>query len=94
MQSATPDHSPTPIKLNETRCQQLENQITELSAHIHAATYRLLELIREYDDSEGWCGPGLNSCAHWLNWKCGINLGAAREKVRVAHALKELPQIS
>ena len=94
MQTATPDHYPAPIRLNETRCQQLENQITELSAHIHAATYRLLELIREYDDSEGWCGPGLNSCAHWLNWKCGINLGAAREKVRVAHALEELPQIS
>ena len=74
--------------------EKLENSITELSAHIHAATYRLLELIREYDDSEGWCGPGLNSCAHWLNWKCGINLGAVREKVRVAHALKELPNIS
>jgi hypothetical protein len=24
------------------------------------------------------------SCAHWLNWKCGIAMGAAREKVRVA----------
>ena len=53
-----------------------------------------MELIREYDDSKGWCGPGLNSCAHWLNWKCGINLGAAREKVRVAHALADLPRIS
>ncbi|MFC1775877.1 DUF222 domain-containing protein [Pseudomonadota bacterium] len=78
----------------QTHCRQLENQITELAAHIHAATYRLLELIREYDESEGWCGPGLNSCAHWLNWRCGINLGAAREKVRVAHALKTLPKIS
>jgi len=74
--------------------QQLEDQITELAAHIHAATYRLLELIREYDLSKGWSGPGLNSCAHWLNWKCGISLGAAREKVRVAHALAGLPRIS
>jgi hypothetical protein len=79
---------------SQTRCESLERQITELSAHIHAATYRLLELIREYDEARGWCGLGLNSCAHWLNWKCGINLGAAREKVRVAHALKELPGIS
>ncbi len=83
-----------PVPCSEARCEQLESQITELSAHIHAATYRLLELIREYDDSHGWTGPGLNSCAHWLNWKCGINLGAAREKVRVAHALKDLPKIS
>jgi hypothetical protein len=79
---------------SQAHCEHLETKITELSAHIHAATYRLLELIREYDDSHGWAGPGLNSCAHWLNWKCGINLGAAREKVRVAHALKELPGIS
>ena len=35
----------------------------------------------------------LRSCAHWLNWKCGIDMGAAREKVRVARALGELPLI-
>ena len=72
----------------------LEHQITELAAHINAATYRLLTLIREFDERGGWNGAGLKSCAHWLNWKCGINLGAAREKVRVAHALQDLPQIS
>ena len=75
----------------QSRIKALENQITELAAHIHAATCRWLELIREYDECSGWEGPGLRSCAHWLNWKCGINLGAAREKVRVAHALKDLP---
>ncbi len=83
---------PTPCSAEH--CKHLESQITQLAAHIHAATYRLLELIREYDDSHGWCGTGLKSCAHWLNWKCGINLGAARQKLRVAHALKELPKIS
>jgi len=79
---------------NPANRQQLENQITELTAHIHAATFRLLELIRQFDEIAGWAGPGAKSCAHWLNWKCGINLGAAREKVRVAHALKDLPRIS
>ena len=83
-----------PVPCSQSRCEQLENQITELAAHIHAATFRLLELIREYDDSHGWTGPGMSSCAHWLNWKCGISLGAAREKVRVAHALRPLPKIS
>ena len=92
--SHSQDSSQVPPRFGPAHCEQLENQITELSAHIHAATYRLLELIREYDDSEGWTGPGLNSCAHWLNWKCGINLGAARAKVRVAHALVDLPKIS
>jgi len=81
-------------ELRREHIEQLEDRITELSAHIHAATFRLLELIREYDECKGWAGPGLLSCAHWLNWKCGIAPGAAREKVRVAHALKNLPQIS
>ncbi|MDZ7826631.1 MAG: DUF222 domain-containing protein [Gammaproteobacteria bacterium] len=36
---------------------------------------------------------GARSTANWLNFKCGIALGAAREKVRVARALEQLPQI-
>ena len=85
---------PRPDMHRQPRIVALENQITELAAHIHAATYRLLELIREYDECNGWEGPGMRSCAHWLNWKCGISLGAARERVRVAHALKQLPRMS
>lgn len=82
------------VNRRRANVERLENGITELSAHIYAATYRLLELIREYDECEGWAEPGLRSCAHWLNWKCSISIGAAREKVRVAHALKDLPKIS
>ena len=73
---------------------RLANEITRLSAYIYAATYRLLVLIREYDEKEYWHQPGLCSCAHWLNFQCGIGMNAAREKVRVAHALKDLPRIS
>ncbi len=73
---------------------RLGAEITELCAYIHAATYRLLTLIREFDDNEYWGLPGLCSCAHWLNFQCGIGMNAAREKVRVAHALKNLPLIS
>ena len=39
-------------------------------------------------------GEGFRSCAHWLNWRTGLDLGAAREKLRVAAALAELPHIS
>jgi len=73
---------------------KLGAEITELCAYIYAATYRLLVLIREFDEKELWAEPGLCSCAHWLNFKCGIGMIAAREKVRVAHALKDLPKIS
>jgi hypothetical protein len=72
---------------------RLADEIAELAAHLHAATYRLLVLLREYDvrEARGW---GFRSCAHWLSWRTGIAPGAAREKVRVARALDALPLIS
>ena len=74
--------------------EDLENQIAELAGHLNAANYRWLTLIAEFDRRNGWCDGKLASCAHWLNFKVGLNLGAAREKIRVAHALEELPKIS
>jgi uncharacterized protein DUF222/HNH endonuclease len=73
---------------------ELEAQITELAGHLNAANYRWLRLIAEFDRRHGWSDGALHSCAHWLNFKCGLNLGAAREKVRVAHALEALPRIA
>ena len=71
----------------------LGERIAELSAQIQAATYQLLVMIREFDERNGW-SEGFRSCAHWLNWRAGLDLGAAREKVRVARTLAELPRIS
>ena len=72
----------------------LADRITLLAGQINAANHRLLKLIAEFDRRKGWSGGGtVRSCAHWLNWKCGIALVAAREKVRVAHCLENLPQI-
>ena len=72
---------------------RLGDQIAELSAHLDAATARLLDLIREFDAREAW-GNGFRSCAHWLSWRVGLDLGAAREKVRVARALGTLPRLA
>jgi hypothetical protein len=76
------------------RSEALGNEITELCGYINAATHRLLEMIRQFDSEGLWQLDGICSCAHWLNWKCGIGMNAAREKVRVANALGELPNIS
>ena len=73
---------------------ELEAQITELAGHLNAANHRWLVLIAEFDRRQGWSDGFTQSCAHWLSWKCGLDLGAAREKVRVARALETLPQIS
>ena len=72
---------------------ELAAQITELCGHLNAANRRWLALIAEFDRRKGWSDSLTQSCAHWLNWQCGIALGAAREKVRVAHALEKLPLI-
>jgi 5-methylcytosine-specific restriction endonuclease McrA len=69
---------------------RLGDEIALLSAHLEAATGRLLDLIREFDARGGW-GNGFRSCAHWLSWRVGLDLGAARERVRVARALGTLP---
>ena len=68
--------------------------VSTLAAHIHAATWRLLALIAEFDRREVWAVQGALSCAHWLSWACGIDTHTAREKVRVARALTELPLLS
>ncbi|NJD31272.1 MAG: DUF222 domain-containing protein [Gammaproteobacteria bacterium] len=77
----------------ELTTRDLEAQITELAGHLNAAHRRWLALIAEFDRRQGWHDGMTQSCAHWLNWKCGLDLGAAREKVRVAHALERLPAI-
>ena len=73
---------------------ELAADICTLAGHLNAANHRWLLLIAEFDRRNGWSDCATQSCAHWLNWKCGIAMGAAREKVRVAHALENLPKIS
>jgi hypothetical protein len=72
----------------------LEEEIVVLSAHIHAAVHRLLTLIARYDQLRGWELAGHRSCAHWLAYRTGLDLGTAREKVRAARALERLPETS
>jgi hypothetical protein len=79
---------------NRREIEALAAEICTMAGHINAANYRFLKLIAEFDRRNGWSDSVTRSCAHWLNWKCGIALGVAREKVRTAHALEQLPMIS
>jgi Domain of unknown function (DUF222) len=78
-------------KLGSVALERLEEEIGELAAHIHAATCRWLLLVAEFDRREGWQKWGAKSCGDWLSWRCGIAPRAAREQVRVARRLAELP---
>jgi uncharacterized protein DUF222/HNH endonuclease len=80
--------------ISDVSTPELIDRITELAGHLNAANARWLALIAEFDRRRAWAEWGVKSCAHWLNWKCGIALGAAREKLRTAHALAQLPKIA
>ena len=85
------DHHPSDRHL---AIDALDQAIVTLAARINASTYELLVLIREFDERAGWLKWGLESCSQWLHWRCDLSRSAAREKVRIAHALKSLPEIA
>jgi cell division septation protein DedD len=73
----------------------LAEAITRLAGHINAAQHRFLKLLAVLIERGAWSdGGSIKSPAHWLNYYCGIDLGAAREKVRVARCLVNLPEIN
>jgi hypothetical protein len=72
----------------------LDRAIVNLTARLNANEYELLVMIREFDERGGWLKWGLSSCPEWLHFRCDYSLSAAREKVRVAHALRDLREIS
>ena len=73
---------------------ELDRAIVNLAARINAATHDFLVLVRRFDERAGWLKWSFENCAEWLHYRCDISKSAAREKVRVAHAMKTLPAIA
>jgi len=72
----------------------LEGRLASLAGTLAAAEAQFLDHVVELDVRGLWGRHGARSAAHWLSWRLGLRLGAARERVRVAHALLHLPAIS
>jgi hypothetical protein len=72
---------------------QLDDEIGVLAGHLHAATASFVDMATAFDEAQRWAGEGMRSCAHWLTIATGIDLGNAREMLRVGHALRVLPHI-
>ena len=87
---------PVPFSEADTReaLEKIEEEIVFLAAHLHAGEHRFLTLVAEYDRLRGWEVGGHRSCAHWLAFRTGFDLGACRERVRAARALVKLPLTS
>lgn len=82
---------PGPERL--ARAEAVDAEIGELASHINASMARLLEAVGEFDALGVWATQGAKGPDDWLAWRCGITIGEARTHVRVARALKDLPQI-
>lgn len=70
---------------------ELGEELGSLAGHIAAATARFLALLGRFDQDEGWREWEMRSCTQWLSWRCGMDPRTAREHVRVARALIDLP---
>lgn len=70
---------------------QLGERIADLAASINAAEGRMMALLANFDRRGGW-KDDFGSCAEWLAWRTGIKIGPARERVRAARALEDLPR--
>ena len=72
--------------------ESLAGEIIALCAGGQDIKCRLIERVRRFDALKPW-DDETPDCAHWLVLHCGMDMVTARETVRVARALDDLPQI-
>ena len=85
--------TPCDVDLGSLSLDELEAELATLASHLYAGTCRWLELVCELDRRSGWAGSGRASLSEWLAWRCALTPRAAREHVRVARRLPELPLV-
>ena len=84
-------HSASPAQRS---IDELDTAICRLARNLNVESYRMLVLVREFDDRFGWHKWSFPNCAEWLAWRCGLSVcGRARESAHGARAAG-LPAIS
>jgi hypothetical protein len=73
---------------------EIEAEIVAIASSMASSRARLLLLVGEFDAANAWVATGEPSCAHWLASLLDVELCTAREQVRTAKALRELPETS
>ena len=51
---------------------ELDAAICSLTKQMNIDCYRMLVLVREFDDRFGWMKWSFKNCAEWLAWRCGL----------------------
>jgi len=82
------------MKLARVPAQDPTQALDDLVALMTAASAEALGMVADFDRRRAWERDGATCMAAWLAARYGLAWGAAREWVRVAHALEELPKIA
>jgi len=77
--------------LAELSIDELAEAVARGTAEQAAHLARWLALVAEFDRRDGHLAFGMRSCAQWLSWRCGLDGRTARDHVRVANRLVDLP---
>jgi hypothetical protein len=72
---------------------EVEALVCEIAGQLAAMTCRWLGYVAELVVRGIWAEQGARTPAQWLSWKVGVASSTAREHVRVALRLRELPAI-
>jgi hypothetical protein len=72
---------------------EVEAAVCDLAGQLAALTCRWLTWVAELVVRDIWSAQGAATPAAWLSWKVGLAPSTAREQVRVALRLRELPAI-
>jgi len=82
------------VTRRNSEIEELDAAIGRLSRHLNSCNYQLMVVLREFDERGGWLKWGFTDAVSWLRWRCDLSISAARDKLRVAHALKSLSAMS
>ncbi len=90
---SSPDSTRTGPRITRAEAMRLAGRIRRVATVQAINEHRLIQLVGELDAAEvlSWF-EGVASTAHWLSWECSMSPGTAREHVRVARALREMPR--
>jgi hypothetical protein len=81
----------SPRALNAQSLAEIEAELCVLHASIESSRSRMLTLVDGVDADGSWVLSGATSTVDWLCKLLDIEAGTAREHVRIARALRDLP---
>ena len=90
---ALADHVGPSAALATVDDRALERLVTSGAARLAAEMCRWLDLVAELVVRRVWAEQGARTPAVWLSWAVGVSSSTARDHVRVALRLRELPQV-